>query len=284
MQGGCREQLVTTETEDGIRLDGAWIRPADGPARPIAIVWVHGGGTNFYHPSYLRIGRGLAVRHYAFITGNTRGHDYGAWNDRARDEPLLGGVAWEHLEESPTDVAAWIDFAVAHGFRRVALVGHSLGALKVTAYQAGHQDYRASGLGICSPPLRPRWNTRAYPDVLARAEQLVADGRPEQLLRGPDWWIPLSAQTWLSTDRFDLDQFGREHPAPPVAQVRCPLLALCGTEEPDTCLAEDLEVIRRNAIAAPRIECHVIEGADHFYTGHELHVAEVIAMWVDTLA
>jgi pimeloyl-ACP methyl ester carboxylesterase len=92
----------------------------------------------------------------------------------------------------------------------VALAGHSLGAVKAIAYQAEHADPRVLGLALISPPLRPEWDTGRYPDLLAQAEQLVADGKAEELLTGP--WIRLSARTLLSTHRFDLDQFGRARP------------------------------------------------------------------------
>ncbi|MBI3973863.1 MAG: hypothetical protein HY332_21510 [Chloroflexi bacterium] len=102
----------------------------------------------------------------------------------------------------------------------------------------------------------------------------MSAGRPRELVQGPEYWIALSAQTWLSTDRFDLDQFGRDNPAPALAEIRCPVLVLSGTNEASVCLPEDLDLIARHAARAARVEIHLIEGADHFYTGHEPLVAE----------
>ncbi len=56
------------------------------------------------------------------------------------------GGGWERFDESPRDVAAWVGFAVDLGFEGVALLGHSLGALKVCYYQALRQDPRVAGL------------------------------------------------------------------------------------------------------------------------------------------
>jgi pimeloyl-ACP methyl ester carboxylesterase len=273
-----QEHLVCTHTEDGIRLDGALIRALVPTARPIAVVWVHGGGSNFYQPMYLRLGRALAARRIVFITGNTRGHDYGSWCEHADGTSFLGGVAWERLEGAPRDVAAWVRFAAEQGVHRVALAGHSLGALKVIVYQAEHPDPRVVGLALISPPLRPEWDTGRYPNLLAQAEQLVADGQAEELLPGP--WIRLSARTLLSTHRFDLDQFGRARPDAPIARVRCPVLAILGTNEPSIGVPDDLETVRRNARAAPRVELRVLEGADHSYAGQEAELAEVLADWI----
>jgi len=229
-----------------------------------------------YQPMYLRLGRSLAAHHGVFLSGNTRGHDYGSWCERG-DSSFLAGVAWERLEEAPRDVAAWVRFTVAHGPRRVVLAGHSLGALKVTAYLAEHHDLRVAGLALVSPPLRPAWDTGAHADLLAQAERLVADGQAEQLLPGP--WLPLSAQTLLSTHRFGLDQFGRARSDAPVARVHCPVLVILGTNEPHIGIRDDREVVRANARAAPRIDLRVLEGADHFYAGHERELADMLAAW-----
>jgi len=273
-----QEHLVCTDAEDGVRLDGALIHPLVPTARPIAVVWVHGGGSNFYQPMYVRVGRALAARRLMFITGNSRGHDYGSWCEHADGTSFLGGVAWERLEEATRDVAAWVRFAAEQGVHRVVLAGHSLGALKAIAYQAEHQDPRVVGLALISPPLRTEWDTGLYPDLLAQAEQLVADGQAEELLPGP--WIRLSARTMLSTHHFDLDQFGRARPDPPIARVRCPVLAILGTNEPSIGLPDDLEAVRRSARAAPRVELRVFEGADHAYAGQEAELADVLADWV----
>jgi hypothetical protein len=116
-------------------------------------------------------------------------------------------------------------------------------------------------------------------DITAGAvyKRLVADGRPEALFAGP--WGTVSAQTHLSLDRVGFDQFGVWTPAPNLGRVRCPVLALAGTEEGQVATPDDLEAIRRHAVAAPRVELHVVAGADHFHTGHEAEVAARVAGW-----
>src|SRR5437879_12707691 len=97
---------------------------------------------------YVRVGRVLAARRLVFITGNTRGHDYGSWCEPADGTSFLGGVAWERLEDAPRDVAACVHFAAEQGGHRVALAGHSLGPLKARAYRAGHADPRLLVLAV----------------------------------------------------------------------------------------------------------------------------------------
>ena len=68
------------------------------------------------------------------------------------------------------------------GFGRVVLFGRSSGAVRVVRYQAERQDPRVAGLVLGSPPMHPRFDTRRYPEAVALAERLVAEGRGDDLL------------------------------------------------------------------------------------------------------
>lgn len=65
-----------------------------------------------------------------------------------------------------------------------------------------------------------------------------------------------------------------------IAQIRCPLLVCYGANEGFDPTA-DIELIRRNAIAARSIDTRLFEGANHGYDHHEREVAEAIADWID---
>ena len=285
MATGYAEELVYTESEDGFTLEGVVIRPAAGtPERRVALIWVHGLTGKFYGPSAIRVGRELAGEGYTVVSGNNRGHDFGTMLRRADGTGVLGGGGWECFDESPRDVAAWISFAESLGFRRVALFGHSLGALKVAYYQAQRQDPRVAGLVAGSPPVRAG---RLDPGLLAQAEKMVAEGRGRDLLAwgtSPAGAGTHSAQTYLNRARTGIDTYGTDVPDSAVSKIRCPLLALFGSDEAWVGGAADLDTIKRNATAAERVETAMIEGADHVYTGHEPDVARVVARWLGTLS
>jgi pimeloyl-ACP methyl ester carboxylesterase len=285
IQGPTREQVVYTEAEDGTSLAGLLIEPATAERKSTAIVWIHGGECNFYFLPYVRIGRVLAARGYTFISGNTRGHDTASWSwyrTATTGERFFGGQIWENYEDSPLDIAGWIAFAEHAGFGRICLAGQSAGAHKTPAYQAQRQDHRVVGLILASPALRPFFDTRAHPATLDQATRLVAEGRSEELVDCP--FGLMSARTYLSLDRFGIDQFGRQNPEPAIARIACPILAIIGTNEPDISIEADLTIIREHATSAPRVETRLIEGADHCYCGHEEGVAAVIGDWLDRLA
>jgi dienelactone hydrolase len=281
MRTASQEQLITAIAEDGVELDGVLIgRNTDEP-RPV-VLWIHGFGANFYFAPYLSLARALAACGIAVAVVNTRGHDLATLLQPRARTPYWGGAAWEVLDESPRDLAGWMDAATHAGFTGVVLVGHSLGAVKVTHYLAERQDPRVLGLALAAPPLQQAWDTQAYPDALAEAHRLVRAGHPEALFAGP--WGLVSGQTYLSLDRVGFDQFGRTTNEPNVARITSPIFVVIGAEDAQVCTANDLEVIRRNARAAPRVETHVIDGSDHFFTGHAADVANLLAAWIATLS
>lgn len=280
------EELVYTESEDGVILAGLAIRPIAQAAKPIAVVWIPGLSINFYHPSIIPVGRELAGHGYTFVIGNHRGHDIGAnlWRKQKDADGMsqtFGGALWERFEESPFDVAAWIDFATDQGFKGVALVGHSAGASKVVYYLAHRQDPRVVGLVVASTGISPVRDL----DLVAQAEQMVADGRGEELLPWgsfKSFFIgAISAQAYLSRSRVP-DLFGVNTPGSEIAQIRCPLFLCYGTNEGYDA-NERLELIQRNASSARRVETALFEGANHGYDDHEQQVAQALAHWIDTL-
>lgn len=126
---------------------------------------------------------------------------------------------------------------------------------------------------------------RFDPDVFALAERMEAEGRGQDLLP----WSSArggagthSAATFLNYFRTWLDQFGLDDPDPAIGKVRCPVLALFGTDR-DTGTAADLELIRRNAKSAARVDTAMIEGANHLYTDRESAVARVLLDWLETI-
>jgi pimeloyl-ACP methyl ester carboxylesterase len=273
------EELIFTESDDGLALEGVVMRPASQPPQPIAVVWIHGNTGKFYDWPYVAIGRALASAGYLFISGNTRGHDIGTMLWRIKDDmPFGAGSAWELIEESPYDVAAWVRLGSAQGAQGVALVGHSQGAAKVAYYQAQRQDPLVRGVALASPDLHGHWPS----EMVAQAQQLVAEGRGDELLppaAGDEPWYRLSAHNVLSRARILSHMYHSDQGQPYVAAVRCPLLAFFGTSN-DIGGTAELETLRENALSAARVNIELIEGADHVYTACEPQTAALIAQWV----
>jgi len=288
--GKFPEELVYARSRDEIVNGGAIFTPSKDSAKPMAVIWIHGWGVNFYQPTYVGIGRALAERGYTCITANTRMHDLGnvaAWRGGKR---IRGGGYWGVASEEVRDLAAWIDVAEDRGFKHVLLVGHSAGWAAVRGYQAQKQDPRVVGVVLASGAVRAE--TRSTdPEQLAQATRLMAEGQGDALVRDPKRSFPsyISAATFLDIANCPAafkDFFGVQTLNPGVTRIRCPLLALFGTRG-DVGTETDLELlkscIKRQSSGPARVDTVMIQHADHMYAGEEAQVAETIAKWADTL-
>ena len=291
-EGKFPEELVYVTAADGIVNGGAMFTTVNASAKTIAVIWIHGWGTNFYSPTYAMIGRALAARGYTTIAGNTRMHDLGNVLGYRYGKRIRGGGYWGVAGEEVRDLAAWVDFAEAQGFRRLVLVGHSAGWAAVRSYQAETQDARVVGVVLASGAVRAE--TRPTdPDQLAEAKRLIAAGEGDALIRDPKRSFPsyISAATFMDIANAlpaYKDFFGVETQTlnPGVTRVRCPLLAFFGTRD-DVGTAEDLRVLESSIARQPagpsRVTTAMIRNADHMYTGEEAQVAETISRWANEL-
>jgi pimeloyl-ACP methyl ester carboxylesterase len=284
------EELVYTECSDGVILAGLVIRPAGIPVKPQALVWIPGFSINFYHPTFVPIGRELAKYGYTTTLCNHRGHDLGAnlwrWqDDRSSMTRTWGGGIWELFDESKLDIAAWIDFTTGLGFEQVALLGHSYGAKKVAYYQVQQQDPRLAGLVIASTGVGTR---TLDPRLEAMAQELVAQGRGQELLPWGSFTFyagVMSAKTYLAVAP---DLHGMQKPEAEIAKIRCPMLICCGTNEGDNPAESkhvvlNHELVRRKATGARNVDLVLFEGSNHGYDNYEREVAAALAGWMDRL-
>lgn len=210
------------------------------------------------------------------LIGNTRGHNVGAWMRNADGRVVLAGGAWEVLAEAGHDIAGWIAFAAADS---LFLAGHSLGARKVTVYQAQERDRRVKGLVLASPDTRVREIDEPTKKI---AEELVKSGHAADLLPLEEGWAA-SADNYLS--RFVPgsvgEAFATRSGSPVIASVEIPVLAILGAGERRS--REDAEraltELGSNATRTTSFSTAVVDG-DHLYTDAEQQVAAAIARWI----
>lgn len=292
------EELVWAETEDGVRHGGVLILPTGRAPSPVAVVWIHGGATNFYAPEYVGIGRAAAAAGRAFLAGNTRARDAGFILGRKDGRPVMGGSWWLSGEGAThPDVAAWISFAQGRGFSGVILAGHSAGARFVAQYQAERKDTRVAALVLASAPRRATAEpVTAYrdPALLERARRMLAEGRGDEWIAPgrvgritPECFLSLAAIDWERDDPTDLYGIDGPGAAPLVARIDRPVLAVYASQDHGGTGAEVLDRIRRRWAAGAegaegaRVDTALIEGAPHMYTGSEDAVAAAIARWLE---
>ncbi|MEX2186981.1 MAG: alpha/beta fold hydrolase, partial [Pirellulales bacterium] len=190
-------ELVQTTTADGVRLDGALLPRGECEANHAksapqlaldAVLCLHGAGSHFYGSSiFPGLTDTFANLGLAVLRVNTRGHDIVSTAATDRGPKRLGG-AFEIVDDCRHDVAAWLDFLAARGLPRVAIVGHSLGAVKAIYALANQPHESAHCIIAISPPRLSYRHFRQSPRdaeffaAITTAQEHVAAGRGETLM------------------------------------------------------------------------------------------------------
>jgi pimeloyl-ACP methyl ester carboxylesterase len=269
-----------------VRLDGALRTPPAGSAPGTGVELVichHGHGGNFYNSSFFDAAADTFLSDgCAMLRVNSRGHDLAYASPGGRL-----GAAFEIVDDCRHDWKAWIDLAERSGYKRLAVWGHSLGAVKTIYYLAQTGDPRVVCAVASSPP-QFSYATYLASDVgarfdfdLDRASQLLQVGQPEALVETA---VPLptffAARTYVDkygpADRYDYFQH--------LPSVRVPLLLTLGSLE-DGINFEPLAT-RGPALHTelPLVRYAAIDGADHSYAAKTAELTGVVRTWLNDVA
>jgi pimeloyl-ACP methyl ester carboxylesterase len=235
---------------------------------------------NFYLPPLATFGQELAKRGFHSFVINTRGHD---WIARAGNLTKFGGSAYENIEDCLLDLDGAFNFLRQHNYRRIVLVGHSLGAIKSIIYQGTRRRSDVVGVVSCSAP-RQFYSERiarqpGFADLIAKAENLIAEGKEEELLS-----VAVGPTPGIFTARTHLNKYGKDDRydcRPYARRLGCPLLAVVGSIEPKFFhqYAQDLV-----EAAGPNSAYKLVEGANHFYQRHSREIIDIIYQWLGQFA
>ncbi len=218
------------------------------------------------------------------LRANTRGHDIVSTGPSAGGR-WLQGAAFERVDEAPLDVRAWIDWLTGRGYRRIGLLGHSMGAIKAIFTLAADDAPQVAALVAASPPrlsyqhFCQSKHGEEFRQAFASAEALVAGGRGDELLLVN---FPLA---YYITAAGYLDRYGpaeRYNVLRLIGRLRVPTLVTYGSAEvpAHVSFAGMPEAVESLATAENRLRVAVIAGADHIYTGCHDSLAAVIAKWL----
>jgi alpha-beta hydrolase superfamily lysophospholipase len=276
--------LVSVRTRDGVQLDGLIVEPRGRGST--ALIWVHGLGSRFSsgQPLIRALSTRLNRAGVGYLKLDNRGHDL-----VARHGERLAGAAFERFEESVEDVRAMIALAIASGYRRVILAGHSTGANKVLHYTARARDRRVAGVILLGPIAdvageRARIGRRELERRVAAATR-IARNAPEALV--PRSWGLWTARRFVglyrpggTEDVFPYYRPGARWTA--LRRVRVPVAVIVGGRDEylDRRPAELVAAFALNATRAPSFTGIVVPGARHGFRGREVALAREIVRWV----
>ncbi|GIW06409.1 MAG: hypothetical protein KatS3mg060_1214 [Dehalococcoidia bacterium] len=278
--------VVSVRTSDGLDLPAAFLPPQGTPQSAAVDAVILNGGTaaSFYSRPIFGVAPHLADAGFAVLSLSTRGHDI-VWKQLGRDGYF--GSAFEILADCGLDFDAAIRFLGERGYSRIALLGHSNGAVKAIYYAAHAPDEHLAAVVSCSGPrFSARWYAQSeraeeYRRNLARAQELAAAGDPYHLfeLTFPTEPLLRSGQAYL--DKYAGETYNFELWAD---RIRVPLLRITGERETNVNQRGVAEDLMRLAVNSPHRKAVVIPGAAHRYTpDEEREVAELTAEWLRSL-
>ncbi len=278
--------FVEATTADGVTLHGAF-HAGNSQASGLsvdAILLIHGTGANFYSSS---LSQGLIPRlaeaGLPVLSVNTRGHDV-IFNGRTTEGPRRMGSAYEIVDDCRHDLAAWLDWLVAQGFSRVAVVGHSLGAVKAIYAQALEPHAATQAVAALSPPRlsHSAFAARARGAVfLSEYESAVIEANAKNTGALMDVRFPLPQMITVASyldkygpeERYDVLKF--------IDRVTCPLLVTYGTAElSGMAFAGMPEALEERRPSMANLTLSIVAGADHVYTGAYTEVTSRLLRWL----
>jgi alpha-beta hydrolase superfamily lysophospholipase len=287
-----KTRFVRQTTEDQLILQGLLYEPDKKCNR--VILHIHGMAGNFYESRFLdEMAATFTNSNWAFLTVNTRGHDYIADIPKAgqKEKYKRVGSYRERFEDCIRDIKAWVDFTEKEDFKEIVLQGHSLGSVKVVYYLGKTHDKRIKRLILASPPDMVGLAEQDDKDRnrhLKIAQKMVKEGRGKELVPWVQWgWYYLSAHTYLdfSTRDKPIDVFNTYDKDKPsiLKEIRVPILAFYGSKDDAAILPlqESLKIIKNKTTNCPQFDTGIIEGAPHSYFGHEKEMAEIIIRWLE---
>jgi pimeloyl-ACP methyl ester carboxylesterase len=281
-------EVIEFTASDGVSLHGWLQNPAPGSSQLVidAVVYLHGAGGNFYGSSLLRgFAPAVLASGVAVLSINTRGHDLAA-NLKTLHGGRRGGAAFEVVDECRHDVHGAVDWLTAQGLQHIALVGHSLGAIKAVYSQVFAPHSAVKFVVALSPPRLSYATFSAGPrrdefrELIARAESHVAAGRPQELLE-VTLPLPLLISAAAYLDKYGPDE--RYNIVNMAMQTSCPTLFTFGAQElaSGNAAFTGLDVAIRNlaATSPSPMDVEIISGADHFYTGCVPRLVHALLGW-----
>ena len=278
--------LISVTTSDGIALDGAFFSAttdASGSGPVDAMLLIHGSGGRFYAPATRTMAEDLSRRGYHCLALNTRGHDT-VWMDTATG--VAHGNAFEILDVSRHDLRAGVDFLAERGYQSIGLLGHSMGAVKVTYYAAWEDDPRVRAVIPISPVRLSYAYYMESPDAqefrrnLERADRMESEGRALELMK-VEFPIPqyFSAASYLDkhgpAERYNLVTL-----AP---RIQVPLFTIAGSLETHTRLVDMASDLALAAVNSPRAEHIIVDGGNHSLQNRKPEAALAVLNWLASL-
>lgn len=277
-------EFIYDYTKDNLRLQAVhW----ESKTNDTCIVLIHGQGGNVIENYFAHVwGRIFNENNIGFIYGHNRGYSH--INDiYTKDKNLKRvGATFEIFEESLYDVDLWVNKAYELGYKKIILMGHSLGCNKVI-YYIFKNNPKLDGVILASPPDMVGLTLieePTYEELVKEATNNLENGEPRKLLNELlDGYSYTSSENFLNfyLEGNNIDNLPIERNPKHFEQLESlnvKTLAFSGSKE--TGPYAKLDILKDHATNCPSFEYYYIDGSGHTYNEHEEDVANIIVTWL----
>ncbi len=282
---------VTTElvefTSGMRRVNGVVFHPDRAtPQQDTAIILVHGVEQFWYVGPTMFLATSLAA--HGFTTFGYNGVHSGQT------------FRWSSFEAAVQEVGDAIAFMKGRGFRRTALIGHSLGTPIIEHYAGDCPDVALAAVAVYGPHISIPAVTRdsllgpeLYKKFVEECRTLVSEGRGQEIRLLPyrkTAPIITSAATFLSYRDVDTSKAAVE---PMVRNIAVPMLIVYDKADnihglgAVTQRETIVNAIRRAAVRSKKVDVAIVPSKPgntpvqaHSFIGNEAHVVDLTAAWL----
>ena len=271
-------------TEDNLMLQGTYF---DSGSKDICILFIHGQAQSILCNRFAyKWGKYFSSNGISFLYGHNRGYDYINCMFDGNGKVLYSGASFEIFEDSKKDIQVWVNKIKSLGYKKIILLGHSLGCNKTLYYLTENQD-NIDGVIFASIPDMvgiTKLEEKNFGKLYNESMDIIKSGKNEllsELVCGTDY---MSAKTFIdqTTEDSPIDNFPIERNPivfGQLSKIKIPVLSFCGTNEYPTYLKQEL--IKEKAINCRDYTFKIIEDTNHFYKNKEDEVSKMIKEWID---
>jgi pimeloyl-ACP methyl ester carboxylesterase len=290
-------EILHIWTTDNLRLQGIHY---DSSKKDLCVLFIHGMSGNFIENYFTSVlGKVLQEANIGFIYAHNRGYNHindiaiKNTNQNGGYGTVRIGVTYEKFSDCVYDIDGWIKECERLGYKKIILLGHSLGCNKVIHYCSQNKSQDVVGIILASPPdivglfKKPEYQ-KNYTELLEEAAENIKNSEPRKILSSMIWnYYNLSSQTFLdlAVDNCLADNLPilrNPEKFEELASINVPILGIMGEYDDIAIndLKEDLEMIKNKATNCPQFSIEFIPKANHVYDKREEYFSGVVSDWI----
>lgn len=285
-------EKIYFKTEDGLELFGLLHKPISDTNE--VVISVHGMGSNCFKKRDSVFAEETVKDGKAYFAFNNRGTEYMVKFNK-NDDRLIAGTAYEDILDSHYDISGAIDIMKELGYKKINLIGHSLGCTKIVYWYNKvnmNNEYNISSINLLSlvdiPDCQREFLKEEFDSVLEYALKMENQGKENELMPEKAFFNPISIKSYLRYFKYNSEidfvkYSDEEYSFDKLNNIKVPLFMRWGNvRELIVQSADEVVEIVKNKVKNINLNVGYINGADHSYSNKEKEVIDQILKFMES--